>query len=161
MAYLRQALCIRSRQVLDISNCKMHPPLMPATRCAISLIKRWSPNGVCEIGAGDGFWLTALRHADVKSVGYDIFPRSAHVMLGDHGVASEHKEMSLLIIWPPDGSLVRNWIKSWRGDTIILGMKTLRVSLGDCLDNFSVKDSITICGGRKGPTTLSVWDRST
>lgn len=135
------------------------PRLMPITREGINLIKRWSPNGVCEIGSGDGQWLRALNNEGVSALGYDIVFDSQNVRRGDHIEASRHKERTLLIIWPPDGDEVQKWIASWRGDTIILGIKKARVSFGTCLDCFHTQEEMIIKGGRKGATSLSVNTR--
>lgn len=133
--------------------------LMPVTSEALNLIKNWSPNGVCEIGAMKGVWVDALRQNGVETIGYDVSPNKGdNVVLGDHSLAAafSHSKMTLLVIWPPDGPAVQEWISAWRGDVVILGIKQSRVELGTCLDGFSVAEQITVPGGRKGVTNLSV-----
>lgn len=133
--------------------------LMPITPAAIDLIKRRSPKGVCEVGAGEGLWVGALREEGVKAIGYDVSPRGASVLLGDHVAASAHADMSLLIVWPPDGCAVQDWISAWRGETIILCANRYRVSLGDCLSQYLIEEAATAVG-RKGPTSLTVYRKS-
>lgn len=130
--------------------------LMPVTPETISFIKKWSPKGVCEVGAGNGLWLEHLRKAGIKAIGYDTCPKGQSVLYGDHvEAAKKYKEMSLLIIWPPDGSAIQEWIRVWQGSTIILGIKEYRVVLGDCLSDFKIEEEIVVPGGKKGGTQLS------
>lgn len=130
--------------------------LTPITSDGVNLIKRWSSNGVCEIGAGDGGFLRALKQVGVGVIGYDIAFKSELVICGDHLDAAKHSDMSLLIIWPPDGDIVQDWIRAWRGNTIILGTHRSRILFGTCLDHFQTQEAMIIPGGRKGPTRLSV-----
>lgn len=133
--------------------------LLPITSEGIAFIQKWSPNGVCEIGARDGAWVEALNKAGVEAIGYDTLPGSQSVRLGDHINASVHNDKTLLIIWPPDGAVVQEWITSWRGDTIIIGINKARVELGDSLSEYDHKESIRVFGGRKGCTTLSIYEK--
>lgn len=80
---------------------------------AIQLIAAHAPRGVVEIGAGTGYWARQLHDAGVNVVAYDIAPPPSKqnqwfagqepcfpVRRGDHHVAAQHTERTLLLVWP-------------------------------------------------------------
>ncbi len=80
---------------------------------AIQAIRRWSPAGVVEIGAGTGYWAHLLHQREIDVVAFDVEPapssqsawfagtRPWHpVHRGDHGHAGHHPARTLLIVWP-------------------------------------------------------------
>lgn len=127
----------------------------------IEFIRPWAISGICEVGAGDGVWVIALRAAGIPTVGYDKNLTNDVVLLGDHVTASENHSNTLLIVWPPDGMEMQNWIKAWRGSTVILCADESRIHIGNSLDDF-VKEKIFqgAIAGRKGNSTLVAYKRA-
>jgi hypothetical protein len=83
------------------------------TQSAVDTIRRWSPVGVVEIGAGNGLWAHALHERAVSVEAFDLHPapspdnqwfagaRPWHsVTTGDHSVVERFAERTLLIVWP-------------------------------------------------------------
>lgn len=80
---------------------------------ALEAIRRCSPAGVVEVGAGTGYWAHALQHRGVDVAAFDVHPapsprnqwfagtRPWHaVHHGDHRVAERFPDRTLLIVWP-------------------------------------------------------------
>lgn len=80
---------------------------------ALDGIRRCSPAGVVEIGAGTGYWAHALEQRGLDVAAFDIEPapspentwfagaRPWHaVHQGDHTVTALHADRTLLIVWP-------------------------------------------------------------
>ena len=80
---------------------------------ALDAIRRCSPDGVIEVGAGTGYWAHMLHQRGIDVVAFDIEPapspqntwfagtRPWHpVQHGDHEMAGRHPERTLLIVWP-------------------------------------------------------------
>jgi hypothetical protein len=83
------------------------------TPSAVDTIRRWSPVGVVEIGAGNGLWAHALHESAVSVEAFDTHPapcpdnqwfagaRPWHpVTTGDQSIVERFAERTLLIIWP-------------------------------------------------------------
>jgi hypothetical protein len=86
------------------------------TAAALEAIRDFSPDGVCEIGAGTGYWASILRDMHVDVVAYDANPveeqRNIHhrhaksftvIERGDASAATQHPERTLMLCWPPHG----------------------------------------------------------
>jgi hypothetical protein len=127
----------------------------PISSEVVAFLHEWTPYGICEIGAGDGTWLTALNQGGIDAIGYDIEPRGGDVRKGNHVDASGHGEMAFLAVWPPDGPAVQQWIDIYRGNMVILCGDFRRFNVGDSLSDFAKQASMKISGGCKGPSTLT------
>ena len=90
---------------------------------ALVTIKKYSPNGVCEIGAGLGLWAKMLRDEGVDVWAYDVFARGENngYVTGGFNTSKEddapppfctvdeggvekikdHPRQSLFLCWPP------------------------------------------------------------
>lgn len=134
--------------------------LAPITDEVIAIIKKWAPpSGVCELGAGAGLWLEALRAHGIPAIGYDTAPRHPNVIRGDHIAAAQHSDMALLVVWPPDGHVIQEWISAWRGSTMMLCYNTSRVRFGEQLIAWELKEQLTGLRGRKSGSFFQVWLR--
>lgn len=101
-------------------------------RRALLLIKRHSPNGVVEIGAGSGYWANLLTKCDVPVVAYDPstgkyrngFKYGSHfeINVAPHDKAladGAHKEKTLLLSWPDyQDSWPSEALTLYKGDTV-------------------------------------------
>lgn len=133
--------------------------LAEPTAEAIEAIRRNSPVGVCELGAGDGQWLEAMQRAGIPCVGYDRHPRGPLVALGDEFSASRHTDLSLLIVWPPDGSVAAGWIRVWLGSVVMICASWGRLIVETSLDGFRLVEEVTVPPGHKGGSELRVYAR--
>lgn len=93
---------------------------------SLLLIKKHSPNGVVEIGAGSGYWANLLTKCGVSVAAYDSstgkyrngFKYGAHfeVKVAAHDKAladGAHKEKTLLLSWP-------DYQASWPSEALTL-----------------------------------------
>lgn len=106
---------------------------------ALETIKRYSPNGVVEIGAGNGYWAHLLGQigVDVRAIDKNLIPLGrnpywragrppeqmklwAPMTAGDASdVARVEPERTLLMVWPPMGdSLGEEALRNFKGDTV-------------------------------------------
>ena len=97
---------------------------------ALETIRRYSPNGVAEIGAGGGYWAMLLRERGLDVAAYDPEPSGGgewfqgtpwtEVLRGDHTAVIGHPDRTLLMVWP---MYVAPWtheaVELFDGDTII------------------------------------------
>lgn len=80
---------------------------------ALDTIRRVSPRGVVEVGAGTGYWARLLEERDVDVVAVDIAPPPhpanrwfagsppwTTVAQGDESIVDHHGSRSLLMVWP-------------------------------------------------------------
>lgn len=101
-------------------------------RHALLLIKKHSPGGVVEIGAGSGYWANLLNKCSVSVAAYDSstgkyrngFKYGAHfeVKVAAHDKAladGAHKEKTLLLSWPDyQDSWPAETLNLYKGDTV-------------------------------------------
>lgn len=127
--------------------------LAPITDEALEIIAEYAP--IVEIGAGGGQWAKALELIGVDIVAYDVCPRGLNVLMGDHKKASEH-DGTMLAVWPPDGSIIQQWIdvKPWKHIIIIGSQARLRYST-----SYQIVKIVKLPGGRKGSNELYVYKR--
>ncbi len=108
--------------------CTVFANALPCER-ALATISRWSPAGVCEIGAGAGLWARLLRARGVEVHAYDretpALPWS-QVWCDTERYVVAHSACSLLLCWPPledgvDGcnSMALDALKTYSGDTLL------------------------------------------
>ena len=137
------------------------PELAAPSSEALALIISSAPNGVCEIGAGEGHWLAAMRRLGVACVGYDIRPRGPMVEFGDHvAAAARHAELAFLAVWPPDGCAIEQWVRAWSGRTVIICGCWKRFRIGGALADFHRVVEVMLPPGRKGPSLLAIFQRT-
>lgn len=119
------------------------------------------PQGICEIGAGDGRWQAAMRAAGIDCVGYDIHPRSKLVLEGSHEVAAFiHSNAVMLAVWPPGGRIIQDWIELWPGPRVaLMHGGPARCDLGDALAGWTCEYRLDQPPGRKGANCFEVWRR--
>jgi hypothetical protein len=99
---------------------------------ALSLIKKKSPNGVIEIGAGSGYWAKLLGALGVLVDAYDSytgkyqhgFKHGSHATVNklDHtkALSSEHAGLTLLLCWPDyQASWPAEALDFYKGDTVV------------------------------------------
>mmetsp|Transcript_60379 Transcript_60379/g.103976 ORF Transcript_60379/g.103976 Transcript_60379/m.103976 type:complete len:310 (+) Transcript_60379:71-1000(+) len=116
------------------------------TEDALKAIKRWAPQGVVELGAGGGYWATALRVRGVDVLAFDNmsslpdpsrdvarfaaassthlseFPTARPaVVRGDEAVLSRRGvyRRALLLVYPPPGPMAADCLKHFQGDTLV------------------------------------------
>ena len=134
--------------------------LAPITPEVIEIIKKWvPPGGVCEIGAGSGKWIDALQSNGIPAIGYDTAPGGPNVKYGNHNLAAAHGDKALLVVWPPDGHIIQEWISAWRGNIMFLCYNTSRVRFDECLKSWSLKEQLVGLRGRKSGSFFQVWLR--
>ena len=108
--------------------CTVFANALPCER-ALATISRWSPAGVCEIGAGAGLWARLLRARGVEVHAYDretpALPWS-QVWCDTERYVVAHSACSLLLCWPPledgvDGrnSMALDALNTYSGDTLL------------------------------------------
>lgn len=94
---------------------------------ALDTIKRYSPRGVVEIGAGTGYWAGLLRERGVEVAAYDRHPyRSGHadgcwsqVKRGGPYMASFHPMKTLFLSWPPYAdTMASRCLDTYAGNTL-------------------------------------------
>jgi len=119
------------------------------------------PEGVCEIGAGDGAWLQAMRAVGIDCAGYDIFPQDASVRGGTvEDAVADFPEAVMLAVWPPGGTVVQDWIRAWQGERVALVYGgPVRARLGDVLLAWQEEHRLYMPPGRKGGNVFVVWRR--
>ncbi len=95
---------------------------------AIDTIKRYSPNGVVEIGAGGGYWATLLRKRGVHVDAYDIqdghywekAAKWARVEKGGPENAARHSTSTLFLCWPPySDPMAYEALMAYEGSTLV------------------------------------------
>ena len=95
---------------------------------ALELIKKHSPEGLVEIGAGTGYWAHLLEKIDVDVSAFDIAPGDnfhakglwTHVEEGTHEVLTSFKKETLFLCWPPyDEPMAYDCLKSYQGEKFI------------------------------------------
>lgn len=93
---------------------------------ALSCIAKYGP--VVEGGAGGGYWAHLLRERGVDVVAYDIAPycniqvasRWTEVLTGSAEAMAQHKDRTLLLVWPPyDEPMALDHVKAHGGDVVI------------------------------------------
>lgn len=107
-------------------------------RAALEAIAHNAPNGVVELGAGNGYWAYLLRNYGVDVEAYDAYPVTGSsnpywknwptqdcrtwtaVIHGDESVlARSDASRSLLLVWPPLGDDAgTKMLMAYRGDTV-------------------------------------------
>jgi hypothetical protein len=127
------------------------------TKEAIAEIRLRAPQGVVEIGAGDGHWGETLQRAGIPWVGYDRSPRGPLVALGDHLTAARHSALAMLAVWPPDGDEIQRWVAAYQGDTIMICADHRRLHFGPSLDGWRQVSSVGIPAGIKGASELKTF----
>jgi len=100
---------------------------------ALQVIKRYSPNGVLEIGAGTGYWAKLLTELGADVVAYDsregkysfgvelIRGRYHPVIQGTHmdALQKENHGRTLLLVWPDyEGSWADEALRLYRGQVV-------------------------------------------
>jgi hypothetical protein len=92
-------------------------------------IKEFTPQGICEIGAGSGYWLGLLKDMGIDTVGYD--DQSSHLedrhrgrwhplIKGGAEKAGHHKNKALFLCWPPYNTpMAHEALKAYRGDRLV------------------------------------------
>jgi hypothetical protein len=86
------------------------------TDAALLAIKNFAPAGICEIGAGTGYWAKLLRELGVNVAAYDPNPVEeggnryhknvtsfTTMERGDVTAVSQHSDRVLMLCWPPKG----------------------------------------------------------
>lgn len=119
---------------------------------ALETMRKYSPRGVCEIGAGLGLWAKMLRDEGVDVWAYDVFanegegngyvaggfnaskeegapPPFCTVEQGGVEKATLHEQQSLFLCWPPPEAASSNAPDIAR----YLALKALTHYKGDCV----------------------------
>lgn len=95
---------------------------------ALEAIRKHSPAGVVEIGAGGGYWAKLLRECGVDVLAYDTKPyasvqvnaRWSEVRRGGPRMASRHPKRSLFLCWPPYSTpMAHDALCAYAGDTVL------------------------------------------
>jgi hypothetical protein len=116
------------------------------TAQAISKVLEWSPHGIVEVGAGNGYWAYVLRQWGSDIIPLDIRPvetRTNYYWTPDNTnslgfeqdfrswvpvynvkdfdyQAKSSEQRALLLVWPPYAdSMASDTLKAYRGDTVI------------------------------------------
>lgn len=88
------------------------------TDAALDAIARCAPQGVVEVGAGTGYWAQQLQQRGVDVLAFDVAPAPSDdrewfadtepwhpVQQGDHHLAAQHPDRTLLLVWPTKGAI--------------------------------------------------------
>lgn len=100
---------------------------------ALDIIRKHSPQGLVELGAGKGYWASLLKKKGVDVLAFDKNPVQSNdftdqkdpwfdVLPGDWRVTTKHKLRTLFLCWPTyDDSWAYQALKNYHGH----GGKTL------------------------------------
>lgn len=88
-----------------------------------------APGPIVEMGAGSGYWAWLLRTLSADVVAYDQCGRGLNVsnlggiswtdvLSGGPEVLAEHSDRTLLLCWPPPGTMAASCLHYWKGDII-------------------------------------------
>lgn len=92
---------------------------------ALELIAAHSPDGVLELGAGNGYWAMLLRDRGLSVRALDPRPTGrraswSRVDRGDHRDAARYPRRTLLLVWPTqDDAWADDALRRYRGETVI------------------------------------------
>ncbi len=93
---------------------------------ALAVIERHG--AVVEGGAGSGYWTKLLRERGVDVVAYDVAPyenrwvggRWADVLVGSAEQMAQHRDRTLLLVWPPlESSMGLDHVVAHGGQTVV------------------------------------------
>jgi len=125
---VREGRCCGGEQVFDLR--RLYGWAVPSD-AALAKIAECSPGGVVDIGAGGGYWAMLLQQRGVDVIAYDPEPppcvSSWHagkawtaVHRGDHRMAAEHPNRTLLLCWPSyDEPWAAEAVDCYQGDTVV------------------------------------------
>ena len=82
----------------------------------IEVVQRLQQHAVIECAAGSGLWMRILRECGVDVIGIDKNPRGTDVIQADHTSLRQYRDRLLLVVWPPDGTDLQEWVDSWGGE---------------------------------------------
>lgn len=99
---------------------------------------------VIECGAGSGLWLSILRAQEIDAIGIDPKPGPG-VLRGDHRDLAQYRDRLLLIVWPPDGTDLNEWVDVWGGTHLAVCGQPGRFIVPE----MQVETRIVIDGGAK------------
>jgi hypothetical protein len=153
---------------------------------ALETIKRVSPTGVLEIGAGTGYWAMLLRQLGVDVIAYDAEPPDEHdlndwhqgarcwteVVQGGPDHAAEHPERTLMLCWPPlvrdddNSCLALDALSVYGGETVVYIGENGGATAGDAFhqaleDGWHEAEVVAIPQWPGMHDYLMVWRRGT
>lgn len=86
------------------------------------MLDRLSGRKVIDLGAGTGLWVRILSEHGIDAIGIDPIPRGEGVVRGNHRDVRALPDRDLLmIVWPPDGTDLAEWVRGWTGDVLVVG----------------------------------------
>jgi hypothetical protein len=78
---------------------------------------------IVEGGAGNGYWASLLRAAQVDVIAYDKKPPRVcwtDVKVGNAEAITQHSDRTLMLCWPPYAtSMAKTHLQAYRGTTVI------------------------------------------
>lgn len=111
----------RSRRVAWVGEYAFAIP----SEDALEAIARWAPDGIVELGAGNGYWAHLLSERGVSIVAVEPKLRGRrkiwHSMVkGDHRSLARYPNRTLFICWPTQGdSWAERALRTYRGTAFI------------------------------------------
>ena len=151
------------------------------TEEALRQIAELSP--IVEMGAGTGYWTMLLKRMGADVTAYDRAPPGSlkslvsacnpwhvgakqHVKVhaGTHDVLKSHSDRTLLLCWPPRGSMARQCLKHWRGKYLVyvgeFGGCTADLKFKEILQNkFELVSTVAIPRWPGVNDMMTVWRR--
>lgn len=106
---------------------------------------------IIDCGAGQGTWVDILQQHGIDAIGIDPKP-SGIVKLGSHLDLNQYTDRLLLIVWPPDGTDIGEWIKVWNGKHIAICGKFARFFSPE----FNVEYTLVLPAGYKGHSVFKI-----
>lgn len=110
----------RRKYEAEYGNCRYTPK-------AIETIKELSP--LVEINAGTGHWQRALSSAGVTVVAFDRWAANkdvppsmspvGDVLPGDERSIRQHRDKTLLLVYPPPGETASRCLREYQGDVFV------------------------------------------
>lgn len=116
----------------------------------VPVLEKLSGHKVVDCGAGAGLWVRIMREFDIDAIGIDPNPRSDYVLIGSHDCLVEYSDRLLLIVWPPDGTILQDWVDVWGGDWLAICGKTSRFEMPQIESVWST----TLEACHKGPSSF-------
>ncbi len=148
------------------------------TQEALDCIKRYSPKGAVEIGAGTGYWASRLARNGVNVRAFDSEPYKNRwhtgygnvwwrVKKGSWGeLRLVSKKRTLLLCWPPHANqMAEMCVEKYRGDTIAyVGEQTSRSMATDAFfdllhERFECVEGVDLPRWPECYDDLTIWKR--
>ncbi len=94
--------------------------MIPLALPSAHLVGLLTQERIIECGAGEGGWAALLRAYGGDVIAIDPEPRGPGVIPGSHLDLGQYADRLLLVVWPPDGTDLREWVAAWGGERLCI-----------------------------------------